>query len=191
MVFLRLNLLLVLIQLIPALAFAETLYKCSKDGVLVFSDQPCQGQQLEAESISSPAPASQNKSKNRQLKKPGYMDSTDNLFKRCSNGDMEACRLLGVSKPGQRWTQQAGITRNITNNRQLSGKYARYPKETEIHIECLPSRHRVTVYSRNDINAVFLRDGDKIVNSESGMRGLREYGTRFRSIDEAAETLCR
>lgn len=103
---------------------------------------------------------------------------------------MQACRMLGVSKPGQRWTQQPGRTRTITNNQQLSGKYARYPKETEIYIECLPSRRRITVYSRKDIDAVFLRDGDKIINSESGIRGLREHGTRFRSIEEAAESLC-
>lgn len=190
MIFLRLYLLLLFIHLIPALSFADTLYKCSKDGVLVFSDHPCQGQQLETETTTNATPVTPNKSEERKHKKPVYQENTENLFKRCSNGDIQACRLLGVSKPGQRWTQQSGTTRTITNNQQLSGKYARYPKETEIHIECLPSRKRITVYSRKDINAIFLRDGDNIVNSESGMRGLRKYGTRFQSIEEAAESLC-
>lgn len=181
---------LLFLQLIPAPALADTLYKCKKDGVLVFSDQPCQGQQLETETTSNTTPATSNKTQEKNRKKPMYMESTETQFKQCSHGDMQACRMLGVSKPGQRWTQQPGRTRTITNNQQLSGKYARYPKETEIYIECLPSRRRITVYSRKDIDAVFLRDGDKIINSESGIRGLREHGTRFRSIEEAAESLC-
>lgn len=182
--------LLFFLQLTPALSFADTLYKCRKDGVLVFSDQPCEGQQLATETTSNATSVTPDKSEKQSRKKPGYMGSTEDVFRRCSNGDIQACRQLGVSKPGQRWTQQQGITRTITNNMQLSGKYARYPKETEIYIECLPSRRRITVYSRKDIDAVFLRDGDKIVNSESGIRGLREYGTRFQSVDEAAKSLC-
>ena len=190
MFFSRLHLLLLFMPLIPTLAFADTLYKCRKDGVLVFSDHPCEGQQLTTETSHSVPPITSNTSEKQDRKRPGQLESAENLFRRCSNGDIQACRLLGIAKPGQRWTLQHGITRTITNNQQLSGKYARYPKETEIHIECLPSRRRISVYSRRDIDAVYLRDGDKIVNSESGIRGLREYGTRFQSVDKAAEALC-
>lgn len=183
--------LMLIITMMPALSFGETLYKCRKDDILIFSDQPCQGQQLETDIINNTSSNKRKNSEERHLYKPDYMNSTERLLTRCSSGDTEACRQIGISKPGQYWTQRQGITRTITNNQQLSGKYARYPKETEIHIECLPSRRQITVYNRNDLNAVFLRDGDNIVNSESGLRGLREYGTSYHSVDEAAATLCR
>lgn len=169
---------------------AETLYKCQQNGVPTFSDQPCQGTQLGSEEM-QPAATAQPEKSTRKTTQPGYRDSVEQLFKRCSTGDHAACRQLGIAKPGQHWTLRWGITRTITNFQPLSGRYARYPTETEVHVECLPSRRLRTVYVRKDLDTVFLRDGDMVVNSESGVRGLREYGSRFRSLEEAAEAVCR
>lgn len=178
---------------IPVSSAADTLYKCEENGVMVFSDTPCRGKQIGSEFME--------KSDGRKVKKNMTSDQrkrriepqgseTEKLFNLCNGGDTNACVTLNIAGPGVTWREKYRMQHTITNSQQLSGKYSRYPTETEVFIECLPSRLHRSVHIRKDLDAVFLRDGDMVQRPENNYRSVREYGSRFSTIDEAAKAAC-
>ncbi len=166
----------------PYAVSAETIYKCEDNGVFTFSDAPCRGRQLGSESLEAPRDT-------RSGEKAGT-DETEEVYEKCETGDLEACRLLNIARPGDTWREVSRTNKNIISGGQLSGKYARYPVETRVTIECLPSRWLRTIYIRKDINAVFLRDGDLVASPENNYVPTRQYGSRFSTMEEAARAAC-
>lgn len=179
---------------IPFSSVADTLYKCEDNGVMVFSDTPCRGKQIGSESMemsdSRKSPKGMT-SDQRKRRIDSQESQTEKLFKLCNSGEIHACDKLNIAGPGITWREQSRMQHTITNGQQLSGKYARYPTETEVFIECLPSRLLRSVYIRKDLDAVFLRDGDMVLRPENIYRRVREYGSRFSTIDDAATAACR
>jgi hypothetical protein len=193
MVFCFSFILCVLALAIPVSSIADTLYKCEENGVMVFSDTPCRGKQIGSEFMESgeSRKARRNVTSDQRKRRIEPLGSeTEKLFNLCNSGDTSACASLNIAGPGVIWREQYRTQHTITNGQQLSGKYARYPTETEVIIECLPSRLLRSVHIRKDIDAIFLRDGDMVLRPENNYRRVREYGSRFSTIDEAAKAAC-
>jgi hypothetical protein len=200
---------IVLALLVPAPAAAQKLYKCQKDGKVFFSNAPCAGTagSVQASSplpsnvttLAGPAPGRAYSPDDKELL-TRIQKELPELTARCEAGDQQVCALLDcVLKAdraacaraegrlaGRGWREVARKENRVKEQDGEGGERAF--KELEITVECRQAKDVRSVYWRDE-GWVYLRDGPKVTDPATG-RTDREPGSRFTSIEAAAEAAC-
>lgn len=195
--------------LIPAPAAAQKLYKCQKDGKVFFSNTPCTGTagsvqsssplQSSVTTLAGPAPGRAYSPDDQELL-ARIQKELPELTARCEAGDQQVCALLDcVLKAdraacaraegrlaGRGWREVSRKENRVKE--QDGGGGERTYKELEIAVECQKLKDVRSVYWRDE-GWVYLRDGPKVTDPATGRTG-REPGSRFTSIEAAAEAAC-
>lgn len=205
---LRPSALLIVLLLLPVGAQAQKLYKCEKDGKVIFSNTPCSGTpdslqssspiQSTVTTLAGPGPGRIFSPDDKELLARIQRDY-DGLMARCAEGDQEVCALLDCVLKADRSACARAEGRLAGNGwREVSRKAHRRqrqdPKlgtvtdrEVEIVVECLPAHVERSVYWMD--GGAYLRDGDKVKDAATG-KELRKPGSRFKSFEEAARSAC-
>jgi hypothetical protein len=193
----------------PAAAHAQKLYKCQKDGKVFFSNTPCTGAagsvqsssplQSPVTTLAGPAPGKAVSADDKELLARIQRDYAD-LTAKCEAGDQQVCDLLACVLKADRAACARAEGRMSGNGwRELSRRENRLPradselgtvydKELEIVVQCVPGAAIHRVYWRGE-GSVYLRNGIRVMNPFTG-KEEREPGSRYPTVDEAAEAAC-
>lgn len=197
------------IALWPATAHAQKLYKCQKNGKVVFSNTPCTGAagsvqsssplQSQVTTLAGPAPGRAYSADDKELL-ARIQKELPELTARCEAGDQPVCDLLDCVLKSDRlacaraegrmegigWRERSRRENKVRRNDPEQGSVI--DTELELTIECVPGPAVLQVYWGGQ-GWAYLRDGEPVVDAETGKKG-RAPGSRFPTIADAAQAAC-